>query len=808
MSLSGKQWVWPRPDQNLVHEMARSLNITPALATLFINRGINDPAEARAFLCPSLDQLCSPWRMAGMEKAVARLMEALRKDEKIMVHGDYDADGITATVILVEALRLLGGRVDYYLPSRFNEGYGLHLEVLKSFRDQGTHLVITVDCGINAVEEVGWAAENGLDIIITDHHQPLTGLQGAVAAINPLQEQCPYPFKELSGSGIAFKVASALMEKAKEPFPEELLDLAALGTTADVVPLLGENRIIVHHGLSVLRRMRRVGFKALAEAVGLNEQKITSTSLSFALAPAINAAGRMGEALPAAQLLLAEDRARAQDLAESLHRANQLRRATEQKILLEAEEAAIDLLSKGDQKIITLAGAGWHHGVIGIVASRLVDKYNRPFCLIALEDGEGRGSARSIPGFHITAALSECASLLERFGGHDQAAGFTVRADRVDALRNCLNRYAGLKLEERDLKPRLFIETELEDADITFDFTARLEELQPFGTANPAPLFVSRDWQLHSWRLVGADQKHLKLQLKKGNRSLDPIFFSGSFLEPKLEKGRRLDVALKLRDGYFRNQKTLEAEVKDLSYNDSYKSGELEVIDRRHLRDRLAAVSDIIDRNGKNGLVFVSTASRAEQIRKSCFLGDLPRIITGGSINGGGPFSAGPGPVILYDLPLYDGILKHIFSRVYNDKAVAVYLFYGREDLERNRRLLELSLPTPEALEIIANMVLKNPGAITNHNLPDLAAGSLVFKPAPSFWERVEKIFHEIGYLKEGVLDPQGAEIMKRWPSCLDSSEAYLSTADLREKCERFQAKLLEAAPRELASLLHDQAFD
>ncbi len=802
MSLSGKQWVWSEHDSDLVEKLNKNLGFSPALARLLVNRGITNPVQARAFLCPSLDQFHSPWDMAGMESAVNRLLQSLQGNELIVIHGDYDADGIAASAILVEALRGLGAKVEYYLPSRFGEGYGLHMEALKKFREQGASLVVTVDCGINSVGEVEWASGNDLDIIVTDHHQPLEKLNGAVAVLNPLQEHCPYPFKEMSGAGIAFKLVSALMEKVGEPFPEHLLDLAALGTTADVVPLLGENRVIVHYGLETLRRMRRIGFKALAEAVNLDEQRISSTTLSFALAPAINAAGRMGEAQPAAELLLENDLSRAKSLAESLHRANQLRRTTEQKILLEAEEAAIKMMSEDNQKIITLAGHDWHHGVIGIVASRLVEKYSRPFCLVALEGEEGRGSARSISGFDITAALAECASILEKFGGHEQAAGFTVRADRVEALRDGLNRYARVNLDDGDLKPRLFIEAELDDSEIHFDFTNRLEQLQPYGTANPTPLFASRNWEIQSWRLVGADQKHLKLQLKKQNRSLDPIVFSGSFLAPKLEKGRRVDLALKLKNGFFRDQKTLEAEVKDLCYNDSCKSGSLEVIDQRGCKDRLAMAGEILDRNGKSSIVFTSTLSRADKIKKSCFLQASPNFITSGSVNDKDNQSSATGPVILYDLPLYEGIMEHVFNRACKERPLTVYLFYNREDLTRNRRLLDFSLPSPEILEKIIPVLNDFPELFSGRELPGPVADIIGFKPAPSFWERAENILTEIGLTENAASQECRVEVKENWPSCLETSSTYRSTKALREQCERFQEYMLEAAPEEIASYL------
>ncbi len=808
MSLSGKQWIWPDQDRALAEHLTKDPGISPALARLLVNRGITDPAEAGAFLYPSFDHFHSPWALAGMAEAIERLLAALNRDEKIVIHGDYDADGIAATAILVETLHCLGGRVDYHLPSRFEEGYGLHLEPLKAIKEAGAALVVTVDCGINAVEEVGWASANGLDMIITDHHQPLMIPAEAVAVINPHQKDCSYPFKELSGAGVAFKMASALMEKAEKPFPEQLLDLAALGTTADVVPLLGENRAIVHHGLKVLRQMDRIGFKALAEAVGLERDRITSTTLAFILAPAINAAGRMGEALPAAQILLEDNPARAQNLAETLKRANQLRRNTEQKILLQAEEAAINYLAAGDQRVITLAGENWHHGVIGIVAARLVEKYNHPFCLIALEGEEGRGSVRSIKGFDITAALTACSSSLEKFGGHEQAAGFTVRVDQVEALRKGLNRYAALNLRQSDLKPRLFIEAELDDAEISCDFTDCLDQMQPFGTANPVPLFASRSWEIQSWRLVGSDQKHLKLQVKKGSRGLNAIFFSGSFLEPHLEKGRRVDLAFKLKNGFFKNQKTLDVEVKDLAYSDNVKNGNLEIIDLRHNKNRLALACDILDRNGRKSVVFTSTGARSKEIKDSYFGEDLPFFVASGFLNKAKSLPSDSNSIILYDLPLYKGLIEPLFADAVHPNPLTVYLIYGHHDLKRNQRLMDLSLPSEKNLKTIIAALVKNPAAFPQSGYSGLELEVLDYKPVASFWERCEKIFGEIGLIQEGNLAPGWQKVMDDWPACLKFSPTFKNVKTIREQCKQFQELLLNAAPLELAAFFTGLAKD
>lgn len=804
MSLSGKKWIWPDQDHNSFFTLTEDLKYPPALTRLLINRGIKDPEQARAFLAPSTDQFHPPWAMHGMKEAVDRLLIAIKKNETIVIHGDYDADGISATVILVEALQQLGGKVDYYLPSRFEEGYGLHLEPLKEFKEAGCSLVVTVDCGINAVDEVAHAAKLGLDLIITDHHQPLERLSGALAVINPLQEACEYPFKELSGAGIAFKLASALMEETGAVFPDHLLDLAALGTAADVVPLLGENRIIVASGLEVLRSLQRVGFKALAEAVSLEKTRINSTALSFILAPSINAAGRMGAALPAARLLLEKDIEKASQLAGDLHRTNQSRRSREREILKEAEAAAVELLSIAENKVVTLARENWHHGVIGIVASRLVERFNRPVALIAIENGEGRGSARSIPGFDITAALADSSDLLEKFGGHEQAAGFTVQADHIDKLREKLNRYAGKNIDESRLNSCLYIEVELEEKEVDFNLTSELEVLQPHGNGNPEPLFGSRSWEIMSWRLVGNDQKHLKLSVRKGTRTLNPIVFSGAPLAAQLEKGRRMDLAFKMKSGSFRGRKTLDLEVIDLSYSDRAAIGDLELRDYRGSKNRAGILKEILEREKSEKVLFFAAQSRAEKIMNSISFEDPPFIITSGAMNSEPELPENPEILILYDLPLHDSILKTTLRQGLNRNKLKVYLLYNRADLRQNSLLTDISLPAKENL-IKIKAVLEE--AAKTGSSPDFAGQAektLDFKPAGSFWTRVESIFSEVGLLKNGRFSNEQVKLSSSWPECLDSSPTYLATEQLLESCEQFQHLLLKGTPAEIAAYLHN----
>lgn len=798
MSLGRKRWL-RQSVRAEAEEIARELGILPAVAAVLLNRGIKDVQSAHDFLNPSLAQLHSPWLMGGMERSVERIDRALRANEKIIVYGDYDADGICATAILVETLEILGGRVDYYLPSRFNEGYGLQREALEKIKNRGAGLVVTVDCGINAAGEAVYAREIGLDLIITDHHQPLGTAVEAVAVLNPLKPGCGYPFKYLSGSGIAFKLAAALLETRGRDFPAELLDLAALGTVADVAPLLGENRSIVAVGLEEISRLRRPGLKALATVNALSGSQINSSTVAFILAPSINAPGRLGEAEPAVQLLLARDEKTASDLAQKLKQENILRRETEQQVMVEAEAVLLADPAVAGERVITLAAEGWHQGTIGIVASRLAERYWRPVVLVALENGKGRGSARSIPGFDITAALAAGAELLERFGGHEQAAGLTVTADQVARLRASLNRYAAKHMDEASLLPGLILDDELSEHEISSELARQLSRLQPFGTGNPKPQFFARGWELQSWRLVGAHKNHLKLMLSGENRRIEPIFFSGAYLEPQLSPGRDIELALSLKEGFFRASPVVEIELKDLRYRDSGFSGPVEVVDRRDKGDRARRINDLII-HIPGAAIFVSTIKRRADLEKNLPPGSMPIILTGGG--GKGSFSANvaPADLILYDLPLYDETLELYFRRRPPEGQVRVHLLYEKTDLEINKLLLEMTLPDLAALAQIGQALMETAAAEAPVDFSTIKR-IFPFQPAQSFWQRCRNILTETEILSPaGLLRPAVGFEEGSWRERLECSSAYRETRELKQRCLRFQNKLLEASPDELAA--------
>ena len=803
MSLSEKRWNKPLPAPvEKVSALAKELDILPALGRVLLHRGI-EPAAARDFLHPSLEQLHSPWLMMGMERAVERIGAALQKGEKIVVHGDYDVDGITAAALLVETLRQLGAAaVDFYLPSRFREGYGLHREALEQIAAAGARLVITVDCGANAFDEALCARELGLDLIVTDHHRPFGEIEAAAAVLNPLQEGCRYPFKELSGAGIAFKLAAALMERAGADFPREQLDLAALGTAADMVPLRGENRVLTACGLAQLRRSPRPGLRALAAAGGMEPEQLNGYGLAFVLAPPLNAAGRMGDADPAIRLLLEREEEKAKEKAQLLDRLNRQRRDKGAQILKEAEEMlAADRRGAGEH-IITLAGGGWLQGVVGIVASRLVERFNRPVVLISLEGDEGRGSARSIPGFDITAALHNSAALLERFGGHKQAAGLTVKAGRVDQLRDELNRYAAEKLRPEHLSPLLQFDALLEPPEIGMELARQVALLEPFGVGNPRPLFCGRGWELSSWRLVGADQKHLKLNLAAGEHRADPIFFSAAALEPSLGRGRRFDLAFTLGEGRYGGRPVLDMVLKDLRRGDIFTCGRVTVIDRRGLRRRLSTLKKILDAESAPAVIFVGTKGRKEVLRRQLPPGLPLAFLTSGRDNYEQGLPAAPEEMeralILYDLPLSRRTLESFFESCPGEGPIRVYLLYREADRERNELLINLALPSKSALEEIYQAWDAAAAGSAGGDLPDQVKQKISPQAGKKFWERCLKIYDESG------LRCSGAELAQEEPLSLEpfleSSSTFEAVQQLREDCFEHQEKLLQAPPEELAA--------
>lgn len=559
------QWILKTKDEARAAQLARVLGISPLLAQLMINRGIQDAEAAKTFLACDLADLADPFLMRDMDRAVARIDKALKDGEPIVVYGDYDVDGQTASAVLVSVFRELSSNphaIQFYIPNRMDEGYGLHAEALDSLRSRAK-LVITVDCGITSVKEAALARQWGLDLIITDHHEPGPELPDAVAVLNPKRPGCPYPEKQLAGVGIAFRLAQALGKGRGRDFHEHL-DLVALGTVADLVPLLGENRILAKRGLERMAKTSRVGLRALMEVSGVDED-VKASDLGFRLGPRLNAAGRLSDPTLSVQLLLTDDPQLAQRLAAQLDAENATRQEIERRI---TAEAAALILERGLHKEpgIVVAGEGWHPGVIGIVASRLVEEFYRPTVVVSLADGVGTGSARSIAGFDLHGGLMQCRHLLERCGGHTMAAGLTVRAENLEAFAQRFVEVCRASLSEDQLKPRLFVDAEVGLGDVTEELVEELALLEPTGLGNPAPV-LQVGGSIVEWRCVGRQGTHLKFTLRDGElRERDAIAFGLAEQASSLQRYQEnAVVAFVPTINEWRDQRSVQLQVKAIT---------------------------------------------------------------------------------------------------------------------------------------------------------------------------------------------------------------------------------------------------
>ena len=555
-----KQWqvAAPCPEGQRGLEEA---GLPPLLAGLLAARGMTDRSEVRRLLSPEAEPIPDPMLLRDMDRAAARVRQALEKEELIAVYGDYDVDGITSTCLLTQFLSARGGRVVPYIPSRLGEGYGLNPEAVHALFEQGVGLIITVDCGITAVEETALAAELGMDVVITDHHACKAGLPPAAAVVDPHRPDCSYPFKGLAGVGVALMLAMAVAAPGERSAVfDEYCDLAAVGTVADVMPMTGANRAIVSLGLKRLDPPRRLGLAALLRCAGLADKPATSVSVGYTLAPRINASGRMGRAEVAVELFLTRDPARAEELAVLLCELNRERQGIESEIFRQCVQCLTD---RPQQDAIVLAGDQWHQGVVGIVASRLAEKYACPCFMICLDGGMGKGSCRSWGNINLFELLSSCDGLLENFGGHTLAAGFTVKEENIPALARALRRLVAERRRERDLPSVLEVDMAVSPRHLTVEAVEALDLLEPCGTGNPRPVFLLRGAQVHTMAQVGRG-RHLKLRLESRGIPLDAIYFSSQGAELGLTPGCRVDVAFYPQINDFRGVRSVQLQVVDL----------------------------------------------------------------------------------------------------------------------------------------------------------------------------------------------------------------------------------------------------
>ena len=555
-------------DEAAANALAAAIGIEPAVARLLCQRGISDPGLAERFLNPSLDHLHDPLLLADMRAAVDRILAAIARRERIAIHGDYDVDGITSTVILRRALELLGADVVHFIPERLKDGYGLQPAAIERLHAEGVALVVSVDCGIRGAEAARRARELGIDLIITDHHEPDTELPSALAVINPKRRDCSYPDKDLAGVGVALKLVQSLCRAAeRESWLPGFIKVAAIGTLADVVPLVGENRVIAKIGLDMLSRgPHKIGLRSLLDISGLTGKTIDSYHISFLLAPRVNAAGRMSTPDIATRLLLAADEAMADEarrLAMELDGENLRRQEEEAEILSAAKKIVQTDPDIGARSVLVVAGEGWHRGVIGIVASKLVDAFYRPAIVLSVQDGIAHGSCRSITKFDMLGALERCAHLFIRFGGHKQAAGLALEADRIKELRLAVNTVADEVLGPEDLMPRLRIDADVSFRGITGGVAAGVAALAPFGAGNPRPVFAARRVEIIDGPRVLKD-RHLKMALKQDGRIFRAVAWRAAERADFLtEHKAAIDVAFSLGQNQYNGETYVDLSIAD-----------------------------------------------------------------------------------------------------------------------------------------------------------------------------------------------------------------------------------------------------
>lgn len=558
------RWILPaEPDAAAVERLQRELQLPFAICRLLAIRGFGEPDDAKTFLRPRLDHLHAPNALLDLDRAVERLTRALREQETILVHGDYDVDGICSTTLMVRAIRSLGGKAVPFIPRRLEDGYDLTAAGVRAAIDAGATVVLTCDCGTSAHGPIAELQAKGIDVIVSDHHLPGGPLPPAYAVLNPKRPGCPSPDKDLAAVGVAFKLAMALTQAVggNENAVYGMLDLVALATIADVAPLRGENRVLVRYGLKLLNDNQRPGIRAMVRAGGLERKALTAGRIGFILAPRLNAAGRLGSALRGVELMLSSSDAEANPIARELEELNARRQEIDRATLEQARDRVL-AMDLGSTYGIVLAEQGWHAGVIGIVASRIVEEFGRPTLLIALDGDEGKGSGRSISAFDLHGGLSQCRDLLKRFGGHKAAAGVTIAAERVPEFAAKFNAVAASMLTEDDLVPELRVDVELpiEHADAALESLMR--HMEPCGIGNPSPLFMARDVTVAAPpRVVGKDG--LKLVLRSNGRELTALGWGMGPRAAELEMGAKIDVAYRLERDEWNGESRLQARLAD-----------------------------------------------------------------------------------------------------------------------------------------------------------------------------------------------------------------------------------------------------
>lgn len=563
------RWVFAQQDEDTrTSALKQKLGVPAKIAELLAIRGIETYDDAKLFFRPTIDRIHDPFLMKDMDQAADRLALAIRDGERVLVYGDYDVDGTTATSCLYIFLKKFGVDVDYYIPHRFKEGYGINPDGIKYAEDTGSHLIVSVDCGITAIKEALVAKEKGIDLIICDHHNVGDEIPDALAVLDPKRPDCTYPFDGLSGAGVGFKLIQGTISRLGLPkkVAYQFLDLVAISIASDIVPIVDENRILMKEGLTMIRKKPRVGIKALLDLIKMPREDINTTKIVFSIGPRINAAGRMGDATTAVQLMIAESEAKGKAFAHELESVNMRRRDKDSKTMEEALAMIDDVMDLDETSIMVLYKEDWHLGVIGIVASRLVDLYHRPAIMLSSVEGVIKGSGRSIKGFNIYNAMKKCEDLLEQFGGHEFAAGLTIKDGKLSEFKRRMNEIAYLDLSESSFEPELQIDTELPLEDIDMKFWKLLNQFEPFGPHNLRPIFASRKVEAVGVPTI-VGNGHLKMKVKQGNSGVfDAIGFNMHEYLPFVRKDN-FDMAYVVEENHWNGRRTLQIRIKDIHQN-------------------------------------------------------------------------------------------------------------------------------------------------------------------------------------------------------------------------------------------------
>jgi len=560
------RWSLLNPNQNTVSSVKKAFRTSEVIARVLANRNILNPNLARPFFTPNLDMLHNPYLMQDMDKAVERVLKNIKSGKPIMVFGDYDVDGTTGAAALYLAFQKFGADVTYYIPDREKEGYGLSYHGIEVAKDIGIDLIITCDCGINAFVQVDFANEQNIDLIITDHHTTDTELPKAHAILNPKRKDCEYPFKGLCGGGVAFKLITAVGNELNIPLTdyEEIIPLITLGIAADVVPIKDENRVLVHHGLNILKNLEKPGLKTLLELAGLKGH-ISVGQLVFSIAPRINAAGRLGDANRAVELLVTDDQDKARLLVKELDNENKRRQMIQQAVV---DEALLKVNAEADLKnenALVLANAGWHPGVVGIVASKIKEEFNRPTIIIALENGSGKGSARSVAGFDLYEALTACKTHLDGYGGHPMAAGLTLSNQKLEDFKKAFIDFANERLTKENLQATLTLDSEMALQDITPRFMEFLDKLSPYGPGNMRPKFAIRNVEIAGVpKVIGKTGEHIRFKIKQGLKSYPAVGFGLSNKYEMLITGQPVDIACVVETNEWQGNTSIQMNVRDI----------------------------------------------------------------------------------------------------------------------------------------------------------------------------------------------------------------------------------------------------